>query len=103
MTATTFLVPDFDKNIPNKINQDVEVKSKNTLQSFGSGNWHPATATNGFSSKKDGLLVYVTRIDQSGNGGFCVSFTEKATNDSTSSGRPGDNFSGTLLSCFHGN
>src|SRR3989338_8285931 len=101
MTTTTFLVPDFDNSIPNKINQDVEVKSKNKLSTSSDG-WHSAIATNGFSSKKDGAYVYVTRVDDIGDGYLMVGFTDTATYDSTQGGTPGDEFSGTSLYCYWG-
>src|SRR3989338_8172453 len=103
MTTTTFLVPDFDSNILNKINQNVEVTSKNVLSIKEASDWYSAIATNGFPSKKDGVYVYVTRIDNIGNASLNVGFTDMATYDSTKDGAPGHKFSGTSLNCFTGN
>src|SRR3989338_6131232 len=100
--TTTFLVPDFDKNVPDKINQNVEVKSKNTLSIKEAPDYHPAIATNGFSSKKDGVHVYVTRIDSIGNGALIVGFTDMAAYDSTRTGAVGSELPGTSLSCYFG-
>src|SRR3989338_10864224 len=102
MTTTTFLVPDFDKNIPNKINQSVEVKSKNKLSINSASYYHPAIATNGFPSKKDGVSVYVMRIDNIGNGALCFGFTDVATYGSTKTGAVGSELSGTSLNCYDG-
>src|SRR3989338_8169708 len=98
MSTPTFLVPDFDKNVPNKIYQEIEVKSKNTL-SLKSREWTSVIASNGFPSKKDGVYVYVTKVDNGGDGSLCIGFTDMATFDSTKYGSPGDGLSGTSLSC----
>src|SRR3989338_7313916 len=103
MTTTNFLIPDFDKNIPNKINENVEVKLKNTLTIESAPDWHSAIATNGFPSKKDGVYVYVARVDNIREGYKCVGFTDMVTYDSTKSGTPGGDMSGTSLSCYLGN
>src|SRR3989338_1629715 len=102
MTTTTFLVPDFNKNIPNKINQNVEVKSKNILSIKEAPEYHSAIATNGFPPKKDGVFVYVTRINNIGNGDVMVGFTDMATYDSTEEGFPGEELSGTSFYCWGG-
>src|SRR3989338_3202744 len=99
MTQNIFLVPDFDKNIPDKVNQEVEVKSKNTLSANCAIESHPATASNGFSSKKDGVYVYVTRVDDIGTGRVMAGFTDTATYDSTKAGWVGGKLSGTSLNC----
>src|SRR3989338_2100903 len=107
MSTTTFLVSDFDDKMPNKINNNVSVESKNSLSVTSAPLPLPAIATNGFPLNKDGVYVYVTRIDNIGSGHLFVGFTDKATYDSTKSGAPGDEwaghgFSGTSLFCFYG-
>ena len=102
MTRTTFFVPDFSKNIPNKVGRNLEVKSKNTLSSRNYG-FLPAIAVNGFPSKKDGVYVYVTKIDDNRDRGLYVGFTDMRTYDSTIYGTPGDEISGTSLNCGSGN
>ena len=97
MSTPTFLVPDFDKNVPNKIYQEIEVKSKNTL-SLKSREWTSVIASNGFPSKKDGVYVYVTRIDESENGVLTLGFTDSATYDSMTDVFP----DGTSLYCSGG-
>ena len=95
---TTFLHPDFDKNIPNKVNHKIQVESKDTLTM--SETWLVASAIsrNSFPSNVDGVYVFATKIDNIGKTeNLFFGFSDVATFDSTKSSVPGSGMSGT---CF---
>ena len=71
----TFLHPDFDKNIPGKVDRGVEVKSKHTLVALYSGN--ESTATTGCDSRANNfneVSVFATKIHEIQDGDLDVGF-----------------------------
>jgi hypothetical protein len=66
MLRRTFPVPTFNKNIKNKISDDIEVSGKNTLikkrDELLRISWSPAIAEVGFSSSVDGERVVCLRV-----------------------------------------
>src|SRR3989338_5152964 len=97
---TTFIVPSFNKNIPNKINNEIDVVSEDALiNKYWDGLSHPAIATQGFPANRDGTYVYVTYIGEiTGQLDIDIGFTSTATYDSTNYGHPGDGMNGI---CFY--
>src|SRR3989338_9202284 len=83
----TFLYPSFDKNEEDKVNAAMDVPSEHVLvrSNESSTGTVPAIAGQGFPADRNGKYIYVTRIDERGNGDFLVEvgFTSTATIDSS--------------------
>src|SRR3989338_4705632 len=98
---TTFFVPCFDKNIPNKTNAFIDVFANSTLVAKVSC-WISAIASNGIPAQKDGVYVFVTNIEKIGNSGIFVGFASVPTFDSSALGHLGLDFPGIALNLYSG-
>ena len=96
---TSFLVPSFNKNIPDKINNNIDVVSEHMLiNKTHDLSAHPAIATRGFPANRDGTYVFVTYIEKIMNTPYIrIGFTSTAAHDSAKEGRPGYGMNGICL------
>ncbi len=89
---SSFVLPSFSKDTPNKIGNGIDVSGKNTLIMKGKY-WRTAIADEPIDAKSDGKKTFCVRVDNAGAGSFIViGFTPMETFDSKKSARFGDNF-----------
>ncbi len=103
LRRTCFIVPTFNKKIPNKIGNGIDVFGKNTLKRTDNG-WRAAIADKSIESKVDGKHIFCVRIDNPGKSSHIkIGFTPLETFDSTKEALFGwDGFGGISIFLHNG-
>lgn len=98
----TFLIPNFDASVKNKVSDFVKVLTPTSLYLGNCKSYYrPAISTTGFRSNVDGTYVFAVKInDITKDSHMFFGFTDVA--DSASCGYAGNGLSGTSLCCFNG-